>query len=334
VNRSRRPLVALIVVGAMLLPGCGDGGGGGDMEVTVLFDSAVGVYETSDVLSLDAAIGTVEDVELTGDHVRVVLSLRDDVPLPADVHATIEAQTVLGERNVTLFPSWDAELEAAGAPRLADGDTIPLERTSVPVEPDEALQAFNELVASLDPDVVGGLVTDSATILDGRGERIGASIDAATDLTETLVAIDTPMLEAAGSLNRIASVLNDRDTQLRTLIDDFGSAVDVLAGEREQVQGLLSSLVTLSGEVTAILDVHGERLPPTIATLVAAMQVVETNRDTITVLADQLPVITESFEAAYKEDIGGFFLKVNTLAVAETVVIQLLDAVGLYPGEV
>ena len=69
---------------------------------------------------------------------------------------------------------------------LADGDTIPLERTSVPVEPDEALQAFNELVASLDPDVVGGLVTDSATILDGRGERVGASIDAATDLTETL----------------------------------------------------------------------------------------------------------------------------------------------------
>lgn len=332
-NRSRRLLAALIIAGAAFLPGCGGDGGGG-MEVTVLFDSAVGVYETSDVLSLDAAIGTVEDVELTGDNVRVVLSLRDDVPLPADVQATIEAQTVLGERNVTLFPAWSAELESSGAERLADGDTIPLERTSVPVEPDEALQAFNELVASLDPDVVGGLVTDSATILDGRGERVGASIDAATDLTETLQAIDGPMLEAAASLNQVASVLNTRDAQLRALIDDFGVAVEVLAGEREQVQGLLSSLVGLSGEVTAILDVHGERLPPTIATLVAAMQVVETNRDTITVLADQLPVVTESFEAAYKEDIGGFFLKVNTLAVAETVVIQLLDAVGLYPGEV
>lgn len=304
------------------------------MEVTVLFDSAVGVYETSDVLSLDASIGTVKEIDLTTDHVRVVLSLRDDVPLPADVHATIEAQTVLGERNVTLFPSWSAELEAAGAPKLADGDTIPLDRTSVPVEPDEALQAFNELVASLNPDVVGGLVTDSATILGGRGARLGASIDAATDLTETLQAVDGPMLEAASSLNTIASVLNQRDAQLRSLIDDFGAVVDVVAGERAQVQGLLSSLVDLDGEVTAILDIHGERLPPTIATLVAAMQVIETNRDTITVLANQLPVITESFEAAYKEDIGGFFLKVNTLAVAETVVIQLLDAVGLYPGDV
>lgn len=332
-TRPRQLLAAPIALGALFLPGCGSGGGG-RIEVTAVFESAVGVYETGDVLSLDRAIGTVKDVELADDDVQVVLSLRDDVPLPADVRATIEAQTVLGERNVTLFPSWNADLERAGAPKLADGDTIPIERTSVPVEPDEALQAFNELVASLDADVVGGLVTDSATILDGRGERIGASIDAAADLTETLVAIDTPMLEAAASLNQVASVLNDRDAQLRALIDDFGVAVEVLAGEREQVQGLLSSMVDLTGEVTAILDVHGQRLPPTIATLVAAMQVVETNADTITVLADNLPVVTESFEAAYKEDIGGFFLKVNTLAVAETVVIQLLDAVGLYPGEV
>lgn len=332
-RRSHRLLATSIALGSLVLPGCG-GGDEGHIEVTAVFDSAVGVYETGDVLSLDSAIGTVKDVELTDDNVRIVLSLRDDVPLPADVQATIEAQTVLGERNITLFPSWSEDLERSGARRLADGDTITIERTSVPVEPDEALQAFNELVASLDADVVGGLVTDSATILDGRGERIGASIDAATDLTETLVAIDTPMLEAAKSLNQVASVLNGRDAQLRALIDDFGVAVEVLAGERQQVQSLLSSMVDLTGEVNAILDVHGQRLPPTIATLVAAMQVVETNADTITVLADNLPVVTESFEAAYKEDIGGFFLKVNTLAVVETVVIQLLDAVGLYPGEV
>lgn len=332
-KRLRRIVWATVVVGALALSGCGGDEGDG-MEVTVMFASAVGVYETSDVLSLDSSIGTVKDVVLTDDHVRVVLSLRNDIPLPADVQATIEAQTVLGERNVTLFPSWNADLESAGAPKLSDGDTIPIERTSVPVEPDEALQAFNELVASLDADVVGDLVTDSATILDGRGDRIGASIDAANDLTETLVAIDTPMLDAAASLSTVASVLNQRDAQLRALIDDFGAAVEVMADERNQIQGLLASLVDLSGEVGAILDVHGERLPPTIATLVATMQVIETNRDTITVLADNLPVVAESFEDAYKEDLGGFFLKVNTLAVAETVVIQLLDAVGLYPGEV
>src|SRR5581483_1587227 len=209
-RRLRRFLAAgLCATTPLALGGCGLVGGGQDtMTVTAIFDSAVGVYETGDVLVLDRPVGTIEAVELDGDHVRVDLRLRRDVPLPADVHATIEAQTVLGERSVTLFPSWNAELEARSAPRLADGDIIPLARTAVPVEPDEALQTFNELLSNLDPHAVGGLVTDGAQILDGRGERLGASIDAVADLSETLAAVDGPMLRTAESLNRIASVLN------------------------------------------------------------------------------------------------------------------------------
>ena len=325
----------LCVTTPLALGGCGLVGGGQDMmTVTAIFDSAVGVYETGDVLVLDRPVGTIEAVELAGDHVRVELRLRRDVPLPADVHATIEAQTVLGERSVTLFPSWNAELEASGGPRLADGDVIPLARTAVPVEPDEALQTFNELLSNLDPHAVGGLVTDGAQILDGRGERLGASIDAVADLSETLAAVDGPMLRTAESLNRIASVLNQRDAQLRSLIDDFGTSVGVLADERTQIEALLSSLVRLTGEVQTIVDAHGAALPETIATLVATLEVVETNADTIPVLTGTLPVIAESFEAAYKPEIGGFFLKVNTSAVVETVLVQLLDAVGLYPGQV
>lgn len=328
--------MGLVVCAAAVGPigGCGLGRGEDTMTVSAIFESAVGVYETGDVLVLDRPVGTIEAVELDGDHVRVELRLRRDVPLPADVRASIEAQTVLGERSITLFPSWSAELDASGAPRLADGDAIPLARTEVPVEPDQALQSFNELLSNLDPDAVGSLVTDGAQILDGRGERLGASIDAVADLSETLAAVDGPMVAAAESLNQIASVLNQRDAQLRSLIDDFGIAVGVLADERAQIETLLSSLVGLTGEVQTIVDAHGAALPQTIATLVATLQVVEANADTIPVLAGTLPVIAESFEAAYKPEIGGFFLKVNTSAVVETVIVQLLDAVGLYPGQV
>lgn len=313
---------------------CGLDGGEDTMTVTAIFDSAIGVYETGDVLVLDRPVGTVHSVELDGEQVRIELRLRRDVPLPADVHAAIEAQTVLGERSITLFPSWNAELETSGATRLADGATIPLARTEVPVEPDEALQTFNELLSNLDPEAIGGLVTDGAQVLDGRGERLGVFIDAVADLSQTLAVVDGPMLETAASLNQIAAVLNQRDAQLRSLIDDFGTAVRLLADERTQIETLLSSLVGLTGEVQAIVDAHGAALPQTIATLVAALEVIETNADTIPVLTGTLPVIAESFEAAYKPELGGFFLKVNTSAVVETVVIQLLDAVGLYPGQV
>lgn len=326
--------VAMVVaVAGGLLAGCGSGSGGA-RTVTAEFDAAVGVYESGDVVVLDQVIGTVEEVELRDDAVVVEMSIRDDVPLPADVNATIEAQTVLGERSITLFPAWNPELEAAGAPKLEDGAHIPRDRTQVPVEPDQALQAFNELLAGLDPDAVGGLVSDGATILDGRGERIGEAISGVSQLSETLAAVDEPLLATASSLNTIAGVLNQRDAKLRQLIDDFGAAVGTLAGERAQVESLLGSLVGLTDQTRQILDAHAERLPATIATLAATLNVVEANSTTLTVLTDTLPEITESFEAAYKPDIAGFFLSVNTLAVVETVVEQLLAAVGLYPGEI
>lgn len=324
--------MAVTLAGA-LLAGCGSGSGG-THTVTAEFDAAVGVYETGDVVVLDQVIGTVEEVELRDDAVVVEMRIRDDVPLPADVRATIEAQTVLGERRIALFPAWNADLEAAGARKLGDGAHIPRERTLVPVEPDQALQAFNELLAGLDPDAVGGLVSDGATILDDRGQRINEALTGVSQLSETLAAVDEPLLATAASLNQVAGVLNQRDEQLRQLIDDFGAAVGTLADERAQVQSLLGSLVGLTDQTGELLDAHAERLPATIATLAATLNVVEANASTLTVLTDTLPVITESFEAAYKPEIAGFFLNVNTLAVAETVVEQLLDAVGLYPGEI
>lgn len=302
--------------------------------LTVYFSSAIGVYPSGDVLVMGLPAGTVDKVVVEDTRVRMELTINAGVPLPADASATIEAQTVLGERNVSLFPPWSAALEARHAPKIAAGDVIPLERTSVPVEPDQGLEAFNKLAASLDAPTVGGLIADSASILDGRGEALGNAIESSAGLTETLAEIDKPMLAAAASLNDVASVLNSRDAQLRHLIDSFGGAVDILATERDSIRGLLSGMVALTAEARSLLDVHGEQLPRMIARLAATMGVIDANVNTVEVLIDVLPQVAESFEKAYRSDLGGFFLKVDTSAVVQTVVEQLLDAVGLYPGKI
>jgi virulence factor Mce-like protein len=335
VTVARRLALRVVAIGVAASPlaACG-GDGEATIEVTAMFDSAVGVYPTGDVVVLDHAVGTIEAVELDGDAVRLELRVRADVPLPADVHASIEAETVLGERRIVLSPPWNSEREASGAQRLRDGDVIPADRTSSPTEPDEALQAFNQLLSSLDPDTVGGLVSDGADLLEGRGDELGRAIDASASLASTLATVDQPLLDTAASLNQLAGVLNERDAQLRSLIDGFGSATGILADEQAQVDTFLTSLAELSGQVDGLLDTHAQQLPAMLATLTATLQVVQSNADTLPVLTSTLPVVAESFEAAYRPEIGGFFLKVNTLAVLETVVVQLLDAVGIYPGTV
>jgi virulence factor Mce-like protein len=330
----RRLAVVATLTALSFAPGCADQGDDAAIHVTAMFESAVGVYPTGDVIVLDQPVGTIEAITLDGDHVQIDLRIRSDVPLPADVHAAIEAETVLGERRIVLSPSWSATLESTGQPRLEDGDTIPVERTSSPTEPDEALQAFNQLLSSLDPHVVGGLVDDSAAVLDGRGEQLGHAIDDLATIAGTFAAIDQPLVDTARSLNQVASVLNERYARLRDLIDRFGATVGVLADERSQVDAFLTSLAGLTTEVDGVLDVNAGSLPQTLATLTATLQVVQVNADTIPVLAGTLPTIAESFEAAYKPEIGGFFLKVNTSEVLVTVIEQLLDAVGLYPGQI
>ena len=334
-SAGRRAGSGVVALGLLTAPlaACG-GAADATIGVTAMFDSAVGVYPTGDVVVLDHPVGTIGSVELDGDAVRIELRIREDVPLPADVSASIEAETVLGERRIVLSPPWDAVRAADGSPRLRDGAVIPAQRTSSPTEPDEALQAFNQLLSSLDPPTVGGLVSDGAQLLDGRGDELGQAIDASASLASTLAAVDQPLLDTAASLNRIATTLNERDAQLRSLIDGFGSAVGILSDEQAQVDAFLTSLAGLSGQVDSLLDTHAEQLPEMLATLTATLQVVQTNADTLPVLTNTLPIIAESFEAAYKPEIGGFFLKVNTSAVLETVIVQLLDAVGLYPGPI
>src|SRR3546814_16423458 len=118
------------------------------------------------------------------------MTIDSGVPLPSDVGATIGQTQLIGERNVVLHPPWSAELEDSGAERAGDGDVIPRERTEVPVEPDEGLQAFNELARSLDAEVVEGFLGDSAEVLEGRGEQLGAAIDQAAGPGTTPPAAD------------------------------------------------------------------------------------------------------------------------------------------------
>jgi virulence factor Mce-like protein len=318
----RRVLLALVVL-ATAVTGCSlPGGGGADgYHLTALFESAVGLYPHGDVSVMGVPIGTVDAVEIEDDHVRVEMTIDLEVPLPADVHATIEPLTLIGERNVVLFPPWDAAMAEEGRARAVDGDEIPVERTEVPVEPDEALQAFNELAESLDPEIVDDLVTDSADALDGLGDDLGTAIDQAAGITGTLAEVDTQLVDAADALHRLASSLGTREQQLGALVRNFSEATQVLADEREGITRFLSSIVELTEHGRGLLDTYGEQLPADIAHLSALAMVLGANADSAEQLIGSFPRVGEAIAQGYQPEIGGIYLRAN----ATPTVVGLLE---------
>jgi virulence factor Mce-like protein len=328
--RLWRTAVAALAA-ALLLPVTACGGGSDGYHLSAVFESTIGLYPSGDVQVMGMPVGRVDDIQIDGTSVRVEMTIDADVPLPADVQATIGQTQLIGERNVVLFPPWDAAHEAAGAAKAGDGDVIPRERTQVPVEPDEGLQAFNDLAQSLDADVVRGFVTDAADVLEGRGDEIGQAIDQAAGLGRTLSEVDQQLVAAADHLHVLAGSLSTREEQLGRLVDSFSSATQVLADEREGISSFLGALVELTTQGRDLLDTYGDQLPGDIATATALASILERNTGSANQLISIFPLLAEGIARSYQPAIDGIYLRANLTPTVRTLLDVLSEQLGVLP---
>jgi phospholipid/cholesterol/gamma-HCH transport system substrate-binding protein len=260
--RRRRTLAVvaflLVVLGVRAWSGRGERG----YHVTAYFGEAIALYPHSKVHVMGVNAGSVDRVTVQQGRVRVDMTIHDHVPLPQDVTATISALTVIGERNVTLGPPWHP-----GEPRIGDGYTIPKERTTTPVEPDEALKAFKELADAIDPAVVTDLIHTGATTFGGHESSFNDLLRTASNLTSDLASQDGRILAAAQNLHEIATTANARQQQLGQAIDGFAKASSLLADERNQIAGVLQGANRLVDGSSSLLDAYGGNLPTDLANL-------------------------------------------------------------------
>jgi virulence factor Mce-like protein len=277
-------LVAVLATGCSLVPG----GSSGGYHLTAYFTRAVALYPQSKIKVMGVDAGIVDKISIDGERIKVDMTVDDNVPLPADVKATIAAITLIGERNVVLGPAWKP-----GQPKARSGDVIPLERTSVPVEPDEALQALTDLAKAIDPQAVARLVTGANNALKGEGQTFNQLLDQAAGVTSTLATQDDQLVEVATNLHELASTLNTREQQLGAVIESFSTATGVLAAERQDLSTFLSSVARLTNVGQSLIDAYGGQLPGDIATLTRLGMTFATDIASIGQLVAAFPAIAE-----------------------------------------
>lgn len=319
----RLALAAMLV---MTVASCGivGGGGGGGYELTVYFDRAVSLYELSEVKVMGLPAGTVTEVEPEGDRVRVELEIDEDVPVPADVQATVVPLSLIGERNVVLFPAWQTGMDRAG-----DGDVIPVERTELPVEVDEALAAFNDLATEIDPEGIGDLITNSAEVLDGRGEQFNDTLGQVADLTDLLATEDDSIVAVAENLNELAGTLNEREATLGRVIDGFAAATDVLVAERENVETFLAALGDFTRVGEDFVTTHEQHLRTDLVYLARQILVTEANIDSVAQAVRALDATGAGLVRSYIPETRSLLLRVAPSASLRVVLEPLYEALGV-----
>lgn len=279
---SRRlSAVAIAAVLAVLATGCSlVGGGSGGYTLHAEFDRAFNLFVGSEVRVLGVKVGTIQEVSFGPDDrwVSVEMAIQGDVRLPTDVTARIVQGALLGERYVLLDPPHTT------GPQLAEGATIPRDRTGVPAEFDEILSSLNTFLEDLPPEEVARLVRNSADVLEGRGEQLGQTIDDVAVAVEVLRENDDQVVTLAGRLADLNETLATRDDEIGRLIEDWNGFLGELAAERDRIDAALEGVAELSAELGDLLATHREDLTLDIRTLTRVLRTADRNIDELDLL--------------------------------------------------
>ncbi|AQA02500.1 mammalian cell entry protein [Mycobacterium sp. MS1601] len=254
-TRNRGVLVGVVVV---LVAALGVGlylvwPGRGTHKVVALFSSAVGLYPGDDVRVVGVPVGTIDSIEPTASDVKITMSVDDGVQIPADARAIIVAPNLVSSRFIQLTPAYDS---ATGAPTMADGATIGIDRTGVPVEWDDVKTELTKLSQTLGPQN-GGLqgplsefVDQAATTFDGNGDSFRNALRELSQTAGRLGDSSTDLFGTIKNLQVLVNALSQSNEQIVQFSNHVASVSQVLA---DSTQGLDATLGTLN---TALDDVR------------------------------------------------------------------------------
>ncbi|HEV7494015.1 MlaD family protein [Baekduia sp.] len=234
-------LVVAVVVAVLLVTGSSK------HEYTLVFQSAGQLVKDNDVQVGGRRIGRVADIKLSDKNLAEVRIQVDEpyAPLHLGTTATIRSGSLSGVANryISLSPGPNS------APKLDDGATLGLDRTTTSVD-------LDQLFDTLDPETRANLqkvIKGSSTQYDGKGAQANEALKYFNP--------------ALSTTSRLVNEL-DRDQQsLQDFIIYTARATTALASRRDDLSSLVGNANTASGAIaseSASLDQALTALPRTL----------------------------------------------------------------------
>lgn len=290
-----RKLVAAGVVGVLVLAGLLALQATGTRSYTLEFAEAKGIYVGDDVTILSVPVGRITSIDVEPDKVQVGIEVDADHKLPADVEAAIISKSLVSVRAVALQPAYQ------GGPQLADGATVPMARTSLPVEWDDVKQEVVRLTKALGPEganekgAASELVSATARLMEGQGESFNDAITTVSDAAETLAEHRGDFFATIKNINVFVQALKKHDAEVRAFEQNLAAAGEVLTENRESLKKAVKGFRSMSVTTRDFLAENAGILEETLASLEVTSSMLSDNRQTIANLLQNAPPLVSSF---------------------------------------
>ena len=232
----------------------------------------------ADVKINGIVVGRVERIAALPDGSGATLDLamdRDQLAvIPANVTATVLPKTIFGEKYV------DLRLPAEpSTTRLAAGDTISPDRSSVAIETSTVLNDLEPLLDAVDPADLARTLNALATALAGQGQALGTAITDARRFTDGLAPAVDDLVADAGVGARVADSYTRAAPGLLRTLAQAGTTARTITAKQQQLAALLAAAGPFADSLRSFIGQVG----PT------AVQVVQVSRPVVAMLAKYSP---------------------------------------------
>jgi virulence factor Mce-like protein len=236
--------------GVNSLPLPGTVGRGSDAAVYHVEVANIGTLESnSPVLIDDVVVGSVGKMTLNGWHVKLDVSLKPDVIVPANAVATVGQTSLLGSMHVALDPPPGQ----APTGRLKPGATIGLDSSSTYPSTERTLSSLAAVVNGGGLGQIGDIVHNFNEALSGRQDAVRDLITRLDTFVGTLYQQRDNIIATIDELNRFSATLGGQQEILTRALNKIPPALDVLIKERPRLTTALEHLGTFSETVSGVI---------------------------------------------------------------------------------
>ncbi|MGW6502746.1 MCE family protein [Nonomuraea angiospora] len=204
-------------------------------RVSAEFVSSPGLIRGFDVAYLGVRVGKIGDVRLAPGRIVVGLDIDRGIRLPRGATAEVRRKSAIGEPYVELSPP----ATGVTGPTLAAGDTIPLAKTSVPLDYKKLFEGVGKLLNAVPPRDAKTITHELAVALDGRAPAIRNIIDDAHSLTGTLADNAAVLDDLSVQLTRLTHTLAGKRGKLASGITDLSTVTSTLRASRADLNAFL-----------------------------------------------------------------------------------------------
>lgn len=285
--------------------------GVGTYTVTVELPEAAGLYERANVTYRGTEVGQVKKVRLNNGEVDAVLALKSGIDIPSDLDAQVHSQSAVGEQYVSLSPR-----NGTSAP-LKNGDVVTRNRSSVPPDINELLNATNRGLEAIPGDNLKTTIDESYLAFGGLGPELSRFVDGSTRLAIDAKQNSNELTNVIDNVGPILDTQTDTSDSVQAWAAHLAEVTRQLKGHDQAVRGVLKNAAPAADEVRALFERLQPTLPVILANLVAVGDVAVTYQADLEQLLVLLPTGTEAIQAATlanrntKQDYKGGYLSFN-----------------------